>query len=196
MPVGPGRPREFDPDEAVVDAVAVFQSRGYAATSLVHLIEGTGLSRGSLYKAFSDKHSLFLAAIDRYASDSLSRLSSDLGKEPVRDAILATLRYYARQSTATKGSRGCLVTAAAMELLPDDADVRERVRATFSRMQRLLAMAIRKGQASGEVSLCHDADELARFLLCLVEGMRVLGKTAPGAKEMDAMVAIAMTALD
>ncbi len=196
MPVGPGRPREFDADEAVIDAMAVFQSRGYAATSLVHLIEGTGLSRGSLYKAFNDKHSLFLAALDRYTSDSLSRLSSDLGKEPARDAILTTLRYYARQSAATKGLRGCLVTATAMELLPDDADVRERVRATFSRMQRLLAMVIRKGQASGEISLRHDADGLARFLLCLVEGMRVLGKTAPGIREMDEMVAIAMTALD
>ncbi len=39
-------------------------------------------------------------------------------------------------------------------------------------------------------------DGLARFLLCLIEGMRVLGKTAPGIREMDEMVAIAMTALD
>ncbi|MBV8352492.1 MAG: TetR/AcrR family transcriptional regulator, partial [Verrucomicrobia bacterium] len=49
---GPGRPREFDIDEVVCDAMKVFQTHGYAGTSLVDLIGGTGLTRGSLYKAF------------------------------------------------------------------------------------------------------------------------------------------------
>ena len=194
--VGPGRPREFDFDDAVRDAVVVFQTHGYTATSMVHLIEGTGLSRGSLYKAFSDKHSLFLAALDRYTSDGLSRLSNDLDKEPAREAIRATLQHYARLSTARKGRRGCLVTAAATELLPTDDEVRERVSAMFKRMQNLLAAAIRKGQSSGDISTRHEAQTLARFLLCTMEGMRVLGKTGPSEAEMEALIAIAVNALD
>lgn len=195
-PIGPGRPREFDFDDAVRDATAVFQAHGYTATSMVHLIEGTGLSRGSLYKAFSDKHSLFLAALDRYAANGLSRLSNDLDKEPPREAIRTTLRHYARLSTAREGHRGCLVTAAAMELLPADDEVRERVSATFKRMQNLLATAIRRGQSSGEISTRCDARAHARFLLCTIEGMRVLGKTGPSEAEMEALIAIAMDTLD
>jgi TetR/AcrR family transcriptional repressor of nem operon len=44
----PGRPREFEIDEAVESAMQVFWTRGYNGTSLVDLIDGTGLSRGSL----------------------------------------------------------------------------------------------------------------------------------------------------
>ncbi|MFX5776960.1 helix-turn-helix domain-containing protein, partial [Acinetobacter baumannii] len=47
---GPGRPREFEIDAAVESAMQVFWTRGYHGTSLVDLIDGTGLSRGSLYK--------------------------------------------------------------------------------------------------------------------------------------------------
>ena len=64
--VGPGRPREFDLEEALDDAIEVFRARGYHGTSVQDLTEGTGLARGSLYKAFHDKRSLFLAALDHY----------------------------------------------------------------------------------------------------------------------------------
>ena len=62
---GPGRPREFDPDDVVIDAIEVFRARGYHGTSVDDLTKGTGLARGSLYKAFRDKHSLFVAALER-----------------------------------------------------------------------------------------------------------------------------------
>lgn len=50
-----GRPREFELEEAARDAMNVFWDLGYEAASLPDLIAGTGLSRGSLYKAFGDK---------------------------------------------------------------------------------------------------------------------------------------------
>ena len=58
----PGRPREFDLDDAVRDALEVFRQRGYHGASMVDLVQGTRVSRGSLYKAFPDKRSLFFAA--------------------------------------------------------------------------------------------------------------------------------------
>ncbi len=52
----------------------VFWTRGYHATSMTDLLEGTGLSRGSLYKAFGDKKSLFLLALECYAEAGLEEL--------------------------------------------------------------------------------------------------------------------------
>ena len=46
----------------------MFKSRGYHCTSVQDLTEGTGLARGSLYKAFHDKRTLFLAALDHYTA--------------------------------------------------------------------------------------------------------------------------------
>ena len=73
-----GRPRSFDVEAAVERAMGVFWSRGYHATALPDLLRATKLSRGSLYAAFGDKHSLFLRALDRYIADALTRMDIEL----------------------------------------------------------------------------------------------------------------------
>ncbi|NIQ96073.1 MAG: helix-turn-helix transcriptional regulator, partial [Desulfuromonadales bacterium] len=60
------RPREFDVDEALDRAMGVFWLKGYEGTSLQDLLKAMKIARGSLYKAFEDKHSIYLAALDRY----------------------------------------------------------------------------------------------------------------------------------
>src|ERR1700722_10812036 len=73
-----GRPRGFDTEAAVERAMGVFWSRGYHGTALPDLLRATKLSRGSLYAAFGDKHSLFLRALDRYIADALARIDVEL----------------------------------------------------------------------------------------------------------------------
>src|SRR5271170_4694234 len=111
----PGRPREFDIDEAVENATLVFRSRGYHGTSVQDLTEGTGLARGSLYKAFHDKRTLFLAALDHYTAASLQRVGDTLAQpSSARAAIREALMGYAGRCAASQGQQGCLITAAAM----------------------------------------------------------------------------------
>src|ERR1700747_851372 len=80
-----GRPRTFDMEAAIERAMDVFWSRGYHATALPDLLRATKLSRGSLYAAFGDKHSLFLRALDRYIADAQTRMEVELAPrgEPV-----------------------------------------------------------------------------------------------------------------
>ena len=102
-----GRPREFDIDEAVEDAIEVFRSHGYHGTSVQDLIDGTGLARGSLYKAFHDKRTLFLTALDHYTAASLQRVADGLASPgSARVAIRETLLGYARRAAAQQGRRG------------------------------------------------------------------------------------------
>lgn len=194
---GLGRPREFEMDEAVQDAKEVFWSRGYNATSIIELIEGTGLSRGSLYKAFKDKKSLYLAAIDQYTSSGLKRLGATLNKEgSAKSAIREALMYYARVSSNLAGRKGCFVTAATLEMLPHDAEVETRVTRMFKQMQELFEGAITRGQIQGEIPPMYVGSALARFLLCNIEGMRVLGKSGRTHAEMTEVVNVALTVLE
>lgn len=62
-----GRPRQFDEGAAVHAAAAVFLRRGFTATSVDHLVEATGVHRGSLYGTFGSKHGLFLRVVDAMA---------------------------------------------------------------------------------------------------------------------------------
>jgi len=173
----------------------VFQRRGYAGTSLVDLIKGTGLTRGSLYKAFKDKRTLFLAALDRYTNTGMDDLRVNLATGLPRDAIRKTLMQIARTSADKTGRRGCLVVASAVEMASKDEQIRQRISRTFSRMQGLLEDAIRRGQATGEIQSRRDPETLSRFLVCTIEGMGVLGKTGRTEEEMSGIVDVALEAL-
>src|ERR1700732_1681752 len=78
MPRGPGRPREFDLDEALDKAIGTFSENGYHATSLGKLTAAMEIAEGSLYKAFRDKRGVFLAAFERYVMLRGERLARQL----------------------------------------------------------------------------------------------------------------------
>src|SRR5437879_12839329 len=66
-PVKPrGRPREFDREAALEQAIDVFWCHGYEATSVSDLTAAMNINPPSLYAAFGDKEKLFLAAVERY----------------------------------------------------------------------------------------------------------------------------------
>ena len=61
-----GRPRSFDVDVALDQALQVFWQKGYEGASLTDLTEAMGINRPSLYCAFGSKEELFRKALDRY----------------------------------------------------------------------------------------------------------------------------------
>jgi len=173
-----GRPREFDTDAAIERAMGVFWSCGYHGTSLPDLLEATKLSRGSLYAAFGDKHGLFLCTLDRYIDDALARLDTEL--DPRKDTLAGLrtcLAGYVDRTSGIAGKRGCLVVATAMELAAHDTEVEQRIRRFFKGMEARLAKALARAQAAGQLADGVEPATAARLLLCLVEGMRVVGKT-------------------
>jgi TetR/AcrR family transcriptional repressor of nem operon len=182
-------------DEAVRNAMEVFQTHGYEGTSLVHLQEGTGLTKGSLYKAFTDKKTLFLLALDRYTSENTASLRDGLASGAPKEAVRSALMAIAKASALVSGERGCLVVGSTTEMAAKDKDIKERIKRTFARMEGYLREAIARGQASGEITSGNSPEALSRFLLCLIEGLGVLGKTGRTEKEMLEIVDVAMAAL-
>ena len=88
-------------DAAIERAMEVFWSRGYHGTALPDLLQATRLSRGSLYAAFGDKHSLFLRALDRYIADAVTRMDSEL--DPREEPIEGLRTYLAGYVERTSG---------------------------------------------------------------------------------------------
>src|ERR1700761_9278376 len=175
-----GRPRSFDVDAAVERAMEVFWSRGYHATAVPDLLRATRLSRGSLYAAFGDKHSLFLRALDRYIADAVARMEIEFGprSEPV-DGLRAYLAGYVDRTSGANGRRGCLLVATAMELAGQDAEAGRRVAGFFKAMEARVAAALTVAKTAGRLADGVEPSSAARILVCFVEGLRVVGKTEP-----------------
>lgn len=193
---GRGRPREFDMNEALDKALRVFSERGYHATSIGILTDAMQLASGSVYKAFKDKRGVFLAAFDRYRAVRSGKLRAVIdtdktGFERIRDA----LTFYADASHGTSGKQGCLVVSCASELATFDPEVAKKVATAMDTNEAVLLDLIEQGQKDGSVPARVNGGATARLLLCLVQGMRVVGKTGRTRDEMVAAVEVAMKTL-
>jgi TetR/AcrR family transcriptional repressor of nem operon len=191
-----GRPRQFDLEEVVRNAMGVFWDRGYHDASLPDLLSAMALSRGSFYKAFIDKRGVFLRALDAYTDDAIREVSEKLSSNASPgDAIREAFSRYADLSSGRDGLRGCLAVLTAAEMLPGDEEVAKRISRLFQRLQDLFAAAIIRAQSLGEIDRGLDERILARYLVCQVQGMRILGKAGADVNEMRALVEIALKPL-
>ncbi len=196
VPASRGRPREFEVDVVLDKAVRVFCERGYHATSIGDLTEATQLASGSLYKAFKDKRGVYLAALSHYKASRDAELRAALapghtGFERVRIA----LTQYAEASHGERGRLGCMVVTGATELATFDDELARWVAASVRRVETLLAGLLREGVADGSIPAHVDPAVTARLLLCLIQGMRVVGKTGGTRKDMLALVDVALKIL-
>lgn len=193
----PGRPREFEIDEALDKAIVVFSERGYHAASISELKDAMGLAAGSLYKAFKDKKAIFLASFDRYKQVRNALLEAEIARgENGRDKIARVLRFYAEASQGEMGRRGCLVVGTASELAVSDADAAERVTRSHVRTEALLESLLREGQADGTIGAGVDPTHVAKILICVMQGMRVMGKTGDNTGQAFLVADTALKLLD
>jgi TetR/AcrR family transcriptional regulator, transcriptional repressor for nem operon len=196
-PRGPGRPREFVLEDVLDKAIAVFSEAGYHATSLGRLTTAIGITEGSVYKAFRDKYALFLAAFERYVELRNARLRRALAHTHTgREQVRVILETYAEYSHGTQGRRGCMVVGSAVDLASSDAEMARRVTEVLKAHEKRLADAILQGREDGSIAPGVDPQSTGRLLLCVLQGMRVLGKTGRSHEEMMGVVECAMKLLD
>jgi TetR/AcrR family transcriptional repressor of nem operon len=191
-----GRPREFDIDKALDQAIRVFRERGYNATSIGDLIDAMGLASGSIYKAFKDKRAVFLAAFDRYMSlrkDQIAHVAATA--KPSRQRLRDVLAFYVESSKGIEGRRGCLVVGSAVELAIVDREVAMRVNNSLAGNEAFLAELIRQGHADQSIPGEVDPEATARVMVYLTQGMRVVGKAGRQPPDTPAVVEIAMKLL-
>ncbi|HEX5054457.1 MAG TPA: TetR/AcrR family transcriptional regulator [Planctomycetota bacterium] len=190
------RPKEFDVDEALARATDTFWQRGYAATSMQHLVDVMGIQKASLYGTFGDKHSLYLAALRSYQQQALADLEKSLlGPGSARTALRDLLSGLAGQVCGAKGKRGCLCVNANVELAPQDADVAELLRAHSECVEAVFERTLQRAKAEGDLPKGADCKQLATFLFGIVVALNVLGKQRAGRTRLQALANQALAAL-
>lgn len=191
------RPKAFDPDEALDEAVECFRRRGFAGTSLDHLTAAMGIGRQSLYATYGGKRALFLRALTRYADGVVMRYVHALAREaPPIEVIADVLHEVARFARTPRGADGCFMTNSAADRASRDPAVRAIVVDAYRRVEDAFAGALERARAEGTLPAGRDPRALARFLVTFIQGVRVVGATRPDADRLRADVAGALRCLD
>ena len=147
-----GRPRRFDPDQAVATAQRLFHARGYDAVSIAELTQALGINPPSFYAAFGSKSGLYARVLCRYGSTGAIPLDEFLRPDrPVAEALAALLEAAARRYAADPAATGCLVLEG---IHCNDPEAREATRAANAAAENVIHryIAARHPEAAGRLT--------------------------------------------
>jgi AcrR family transcriptional regulator len=192
---GRGRPRGFDAEAALEQAMRVFWERGYEAASMDELTAAMGINPSSLYGAFGGKEQLFERALDRYqtgpAAWNEAALQHPAGARAAFERLFETA---AVELTREDQPRGCMVAIGSVHCAPAG----EAVRAALAERRRVGQTAfearLRRGVDAGELPADTDVAALARLFMTVLEGMSVQARDGAGPDELRAIGRQAMRA--
>ena len=161
-PLRRGRPRKFDAPEALRKAMIIFWEKGYHATSYDDLTTSTGLQKSSLYAAFGDKASLFLACLERYGELVGSSVMAAIQNGATPSACLQSFfNQVIRSMTASKGPRGCLLVCVLSELASTEPSLRKRLQEIILGNDHFISERLRQTGFAGD---CDRAGMIASTL--------------------------------
>ena len=171
------RTKEFEPESALHNAMELFWRNGYEATSMRDLLEGMGIGRGSFYGTFGDKHSLFLAALDRFEQTRTAWILEAIeGPEPPLESIRHVFERTVDGLVGFEPRRGCLLANSAVELAPHDPEVADKISRYVRHTEDAFEDALVRARSAGDLSQDKDPRALARFLVNNLHGLRVMAR--------------------
>jgi len=133
-----------------------------------------GLTRGSFYKAFLDKKSLFLNVLNRYETEAVDPTVALLttGDADGLDRIEALFDHVI-SAVETGDQRGCLLCSAAAGPAAVDDDISELVHLQLNKMQDAFLVALTQSQRFKSATP-QTRQEMASMLLTQYVGLRIL----------------------
>lgn len=170
-----GRPKKYEREAILDQAMLTFWRKGYEATSTADLEAQMGVNRYSLYAEFQSKHGLYEAALERYLTRVVPGFIGELSEPGAGlSAIEAVLGRFASWAGAPGTEAGCMICNAATESATDDLAVRGFVQRYVETLEAGLRHALAGAVERGELDGALDVPGWSRKLATTLLGMMVL----------------------
>lgn len=173
-----GRPREFDPDQVVDQAMTLFWARGFDGVSISDIAAATNTNRRSIYAEFGSKQKLYERAVQHYLAGQGGYVMDALAMPSARGVAEALVHGAAE--TSSSGPRGCLT----LDSGPGTAEMRE---ATVHRIAERFDGAVADGELSGV-----DTVVLARWIAAVCQGIAIQARSGADRADLHALADLAL----
>ena len=163
-----GRPVDFDRGTVIDEAVDLFWSNGYSATTTRDLERSLGISQSSIYNAFGSKQGLLDTAVDRYQQRLQTEVLSHLEVDEPDQTSLITFVEAMTEWVRGEATAGCLV----LNLAAEQPAQRYRIESYSAQLRDLLRPAL-AAFTPDQTTI----DARVELLVAAVFGLNILART-------------------
>lgn len=164
----------------IIDKSApVFNTKGFAGTSLMDLTEATGLTKGALYGNFRDKEEIAVAVFQHSMEKVRNAVQMKLQKaESNKDKLIGLLDFYAHYVFSSPIPGGCPIMNNAVDADDYHDFMRKAVVKEVRRTTAFITGLLQKGIQAGEFKSSVKPEELALLFFCSIEGAIVVSRVS------------------
>jgi TetR/AcrR family transcriptional regulator, transcriptional repressor for nem operon len=189
------RPKEFDRNAAVEQAMSVFWRKGYAATSTDDLLRAMKIGRQSMYDTFGDKWRLYVEALERYQDESIAGHINRLRSTTSPLAGIEALVVGLIASDRAAREKGCMGVGSICEFGHADVELAKLRTKSADLLHKALVERLRDAKAAGEIRETTDIERAARFVETTMLGLQVAAKAGMSAQALRDTATFSITGL-
>jgi TetR/AcrR family transcriptional repressor of nem operon len=155
----------------------IFNTKGYAGTSMSDITDATGLTKGSIYGNFGNKEDVALAVFD-YNSGKISSLIQQRiqAAKTYHDKLMVYAQVYDQFTRGNFPVGGCPILNTAIEADDTNNLLKDRAANAIKRWRKNVQDLIQAGVEAGEFKEGLDQQRIALSIIALVEGGLMISK--------------------
>ncbi len=155
----------------------LFNTKGYKATSLSHITEATGLTKGAIYQHFSNKDELERETLS-YMSSLIFLKMRDLVKREntAGDKLRSVFNFFESYTINPPLKGGCPLLNAAIEADDTNELLRKEAMKMLSQLKDSLITILGNGIKHKQIKAGTDKEHYATLIIALLEGGIMMSK--------------------
>ncbi|WP_028135736.1 TetR/AcrR family transcriptional regulator [Bradyrhizobium japonicum] len=191
-----GRPREFDAEAALDQAMEVFWRHGYEGATIAQLTEAMGINPPSLYACFGNKEGLLKAALDRYTQLRNIWMDEVVAAPTARDVAERMLIGIADKQTDPANPPGCLLVQGGVACGSGSESVPFELAARRAQNEDQLRERFIRAKVEGDLKPTADPAALARYVSAVAVGMGVMASSGADREALRQVAEVAVQAVE
>ncbi|WP_339026999.1 TetR/AcrR family transcriptional regulator [Bradyrhizobium symbiodeficiens] len=191
-----GRPREFNAETALDQAMEVFWRHGYEGATIAQLTEAMGINPPSLYACFGNKEGLLKAALDRYTKLRNVWMNEVVAAPTARDVAERMLMGIAEKQTDPANPPGCLLVQGGIACGTGSENVPFELAARRAENEDQLRDRFIRAKAEGDLKESADPAALARYVSAVSVGMGVMASSGADREALRQVASVAVQAVE
>lgn len=172
-------------EHIIIKSAELFNQKGYAGSSIQDIIEATGLTKGGIYRRFSNKDEIAVEAFEYAGHVLMEQLSSAINNaDTAIDKIMAVCNVHIDPVNNPPIKGGCPLLNTAIESDDTFPILRDRALAAYEEMLNLVQGILKYGISVGEFRSDVEVDSISSFIVSSLEGSVMASRLSRDSKHV------------